>query len=68
MKVSIPAPLYALGIAFLYGLIAFFWPDVPFDQGVFSLVIVAVLGWLGVSVDAQVKAMRSELMRNGLLK
>lgn len=64
---SVPKSLFALGAAFLYGLVAYFWPDVPFDQDTFALVVVAVLGWLGVEVRQGVNALRSDLVNRGAL-
>jgi hypothetical protein len=63
----IPKTIYALAVTFVYGLIAYFWPAVPFDQAVFSLVVIAVLSAVGIEVSAEVKKLRSELRERGLL-
>ena len=65
--VTIPKTIYVLAIAFLYGLIAYFWKEVPFDQTVFSLVVIAILGKLGFDVGAEVRALRSDLKARGIL-
>ena len=65
---KIPKTIYALVIAFAYGLIAYFWPDVPFDQNIFSLVVMAALTALGVEVSEEVQSVKSDLRKNGFLK
>ena len=67
-KISIPKAVYVLCVAFAYGLLAYFWPDVPFDQGTFSLVVIAILGAAGVEGASQVKAIEAKLIERGLLK
>ena len=66
-KIAIPKTVYALCVAFAYGLLAYFWPAVPFDQETFSLVIVAILGGVGVEVSTEVKALRAVMKSRNLL-
>lgn len=64
---QIPKAIYALVITFAYGLIAYFWPDVPFSQDVFSLIVIAALGALGVEISAEVREVKSAMKRNGFM-
>jgi hypothetical protein len=73
-SITIPNSIYALVIAFLYGIIAQFWPQwfpnipLPVSQDVFSSIVLVILGWLGIEVSSQVTALRAELWKAGLLQ
>jgi len=72
MSLTIPRSLYVAAVVFLYAVIKYFWPAVPFDQTIFDAVLLAVLTWLGIEVTQEVKrqiaAFRQELVSKGLLK
>ena len=50
MKVSIPAYVLSLVVVFVYGIVKYYVPDLPFSQEQLQWVFLVVLGALGVDV------------------
>jgi hypothetical protein len=74
MKVSLPVYVVGLVAAFVYGLLKFYIPTLPFTEEQVLYIIVAVLAILGVDVTqmalrtrAEVKAMLANLKGQKIL-
>lgn len=68
MKVSVPAYLVALFVAFLYAVIHYYVPTLPLTEEQVAWIVLVILTALGIDVAQTVVKIHTALKAQGLLK